>query len=152
MTNLKEEKNSSNYSEGVDNKVNCFTKHLPKINFSKIYYSIIHPVLFTLLNLESIYNLAYLTFAILGIVVHPFFFGLLLCEAFIIIGYFKNVIYTIYYPRFQILVTLFLFFICLYFFILVGIRMFPDDYPNFNDTSSLVSNLLRGAEQTFKVS
>jgi hypothetical protein len=75
----------------------------------------------------------------------------MLIEVIVRISVLKNVIFAIYKPRVQILITLFLFLIFIYYFTLLAIHLLPDDFPNENDTKTLIGAILRMIDQTFKV-
>jgi hypothetical protein len=114
------------------------------------YYLI--TILRSLFNAETIFFLMSWSFCFLGIYYHPFFYSFMLIEVIVRVSVLKNVIFAIYKPRVQILITLFLFLIFIYYFTIIAIHFLGDDFPNPNDTKTLISAILRMIDQTFKVS
>ena len=88
---------------------------------------------------------------ILGIQIHPFFYAILLVDVLSNINALRNVLFAMYRPRYQILITMALIFILEYFFALISIRWLYLEYPNKLDVSNFISLYLRNLEQTFKV-
>ncbi len=102
-------------------------------------------------NIESVFYILGLLFSYLGIFYHNFFYGFMLIEFIARVPVLRNVMYCIYQPRVQILVTLFLFIMFIYFFSLVAIIFFNKEFPNDLDTSNILNCIIRMIDQTFKV-
>jgi inositol 1,4,5-triphosphate receptor type 1 len=91
-----------------------------------------------------------LVFTYLGYKIHKFFYSFMLIEVVIRVRLLNNVIQAIYHPRIQIIVTLILFLLFIYYFTLIAMNFLYDAFPNTNDTSNIISCLLRLFDQTFK--
>lgn len=116
------------------------------------FFTFFIPSLFrTLICFESFYFMASITCAVLGVISHEFFFAFLLIEVLIRIDLLKNVFFAIYVPRLQIIVTLILIIMMEYYFAMIGVKVFNDDYPEPVDTHDLLNTTLRNFDQTFKV-
>lgn len=105
----------------------------------------------TLFNAESLFYIMALGFTYLGYQYHDFFYSFMLIEVIIRVTLLKNVINAIYQPRYQIFVTLILFFLFIYYFSLFAITFLDDQFPNAHDKFNLIGTILRMLDQTFKV-
>jgi inositol 1,4,5-triphosphate receptor type 1 len=104
----------------------------------------------SILNVESFFYILAWGFSYAGIFYHNFFYGFMLIEVIVRVSVLKNVIMAIYQPRVQILVTLFLFLMFIYYFTLIAVYYFADQFPNDNDTANLFQTFMRMVDQTFK--
>src|SRR5690242_142779 len=106
------------------------------------------PTLFkTLFNAESLYYIMAIIFTILGFKLHDFFYSFMLIEVVIRVRLLNNVIQAIYHPRIQIVVTLVLFLLFIYYFTIIAMTFLHDTFPNTGDTNNLISCLLRLFDQ-----
>ncbi len=72
------------------------------------------------------YYIAYGAFAILGTIIHPFFFIFHLSEILFRYPTLKNIIYSVWQPKKQLIFTIFLFVILIYFYAILGYTFLPE--------------------------
>ena len=126
------------------------TKNISLKFFSYLNYIIIPAIFKSFINFESLFYILALGFSLLGIIVHPFFYGFMLVELVVRIEVMKNVLLAIYVPRQQIIITLILFLVLIYFFSLFALQYFTSHFPNQKDTNTFLKTYLRMFDQTFK--
>lgn len=99
-----------------------------------------------------LYHTLYFIFTILGVVFHPFFFAFCLTYLIVRSAVLINVLKAVYEPRYQIILSLFLFFVVAYFFSIFSYMLFFEDYDDSlqNSCYSLWSCLMVTVDQSYK--
>ena len=99
-----------------------------------------------------LYHTLYFIFTILGVTFHPFFFAFCLTYLIVRSAVLINVLKAVYEPRYQIILSLFLFFVVAYFFSIFSYMLFYDDYNDSlqNSCYSLWSCLVVTVDQSYK--
>lgn len=106
----------------------------------------------TLFDIESIFYILAFGFSFVGLRVHSFFYGFMLIEVIIRVNLLRSVLFAIYKPREQIILTLILFLLFMYYSTLIAISLFNLEFPpEYNDTNNLLNAFFRMFDQTFKV-
>ena len=134
------------------------TKEIKKTKKKKIKYgicgylsSIIIPTIFhSLFNFESLFYVLAFGFNLIGIFIHDFFYGFMLVEVIVRVEVMKNVLLAIYIPWRQIIITLLIFFVIIYYFSLFALSYFPSHFKIIGDTKNFLNTFLRVFDQGFK--
>ena len=133
-------------------------KEIKKTKKKKIKYgicgylgSIILPAIFhSLFNFESLFYILALGFNLIGIFIHNFFYGFMLVEVIVRVEVMKNVLLAIYIPWRQIIITLLIFLVIIYYFSLFALSYFPSHFKIIGDTKNFLNTFMRVFDQGFK--
>ena len=120
-------------------------------NLWRYIYSIIFPTIFnSFINFESLFYVLALGFNFLGIFLHNFFYGFMLVEVIVRVEVMKNVLLAIYVPWRQIIITLLIFLVIIYYFSLFALTYFPSHFKIISDTKNFLNTFMRVFDQGFK--
>ena len=119
--------------------------------FWRFISSILIPAMFnSLFNFESLFYMLALGFNLLGIFLHNFFYGFMLVEVIVRVEVMKNVLLAIYVPWRQIIITLLIFLVIIYYFSLFALTYFPSHFKIISDTKNFLNTFMRVFDQGFK--
>ena len=118
-------------------------------SLSYIFYYIPHLVR-TFLDFQTIYYILCILFIILGLIVHPFFYCFTLLELVNKVETMQAVLKAMYVPMANILITLLMFIMLLYFFSVVALSNYTTHFPIKGDTDNFLKTFMRMLDQTFK--
>ena len=116
----------------------------------KVNYIILPTIFNSFVNFESLFYILALGFSIIGITIHHFFYGFMLVELVVRIKVMRNVLLAMYVPRRQIIITLIMFLILIYYFSIFALTFFNSHFPISDDTMNLGKTFMRMFDQTFK--
>ena len=133
-------------------------KELKKTKKKRIIYgiwryisSVLIPTVFnSLFNFESLFYILALGFNLIGILLHDFFYGFMLVEVIVRVEVMKNVLLAIYIPWRQIIITLLIFLVIIYYFSLFALSFFPSHFKIIGDTKNFLNTFMRVFDQGFK--
>ena len=104
----------------------------------------------TIVDFQTIYYILCVIFIVLGLFVHPFFYCFTLLELVNKVETMQAVLKAMYVPMDNILITLLMFIMLLYFFSMLALSLFDTHFPTQTDTKNFLKTFMRMFDQTFK--